>query len=65
MHFCRCNEKVIEVTSAEYMKDVSKYSSMVKGNTYVRVISDSGCKMTISAPAISNCKKCNKVENEL
>lgn len=58
MHYCRCGEKVIEVSSEEFMKDVSKYASMVKDNVAVRVVSDSGATMTVMAPSSPKCEKC-------
>lgn len=64
MHYCRCDEKVIEVDSEDFRKDASKYLSQVKDNTIVRVVSkENGLRiaiMTVTAPAMLNCEKCHK-----
>jgi hypothetical protein len=63
MGYCRCDEKVIEVSSEEFSKNPKEYMDQVKDNTVVRVVSGSGLKisiMTVCAPAPLHCDRCHK-----
>lgn len=60
--WCTCPHTVIEISSEEFMTDVSKYQNMVTDRTSVRVVSKGGCIMTIMGMAKSDCADCKGEE---